>query len=38
MKSLYKYFFEKREGETISIGYLIIFGASLITALYFFGK
>ena len=34
MKSIYNYFFMKKEGETISIGQLIIFGVALITALY----
>lgn len=38
MRKIYNYFFVKKEGETISIGQLIIFGAVLITACVMFGK
>lgn len=34
MKSVYDYFFKKKDGETLSLGWIIIFGSILITVLY----
>jgi hypothetical protein len=34
MKKIYNYFFKKKEGETISIGQMIIFGVFLFAGFY----
>ncbi len=33
MKKIYDYFFKKKDGETLSLGWIIIFGSLLIIAL-----
>lgn len=36
MNKIYNYLFKVKNGETIPVGYIILFGAALITALLYF--